>query len=155
MKTLQQIATRVEGLRSGDEDFFGFGVGVLIGYLPFALAQPFLKGGSSESDWSIYYDLSEESIIEDMRGYMGFAWGKVENHRGISANRSVDKMTAWLWLLGEEGLVTEASYPQYGAPILAVISRKYDFDIPDDEGLSRMIAGKLCRDGCDEGCDLV
>jgi len=67
---------------------------------------------------------------------VAFGWGKVRNHRGLSADRTILKMKAWLWLLGDDELeafaADYANYPQYGAPILKAICEKYDFPIPED-----------------------
>ena len=95
-------------------------------------------------------------IIADMASYMGFAWSKAEDHRGLSSARSISKMQAWLWLLGDDELYAYASgegnYPQYGAPILARISAKYGFAVPQSEGLRRMIKGLPCVESCKDGC---
>jgi len=86
---------------------------------------------------------------------MEFAWGKIEDHRGISANRSIEKMEAWLWLLDDEetlAALEEAPYKNYGAPKLKVICDKYGFPVPQDETIQNMIASRPCREGCQDGC---
>ena len=58
------------------------------------------------------------------------------NCRGISANRSVMHMIAWLWLMGGEhrkfGRAVEHMfdnhYESYGKPILRAVSERYGFD---------------------------
>lgn len=138
-----------------DEDFFGFAGEVFIPYLDFQPAREFLKPDTSltAESWK-QYPLTEEGVIGEMKSYMEFAWDKASNHRGLSAGRSVEKMRAWLWLLGNDELIeyAEEHYQNYGAPILLKICQAYNFPVPDDEGLARM-AGRLpCRDDCDEGC---
>lgn len=75
--------------------------------------------------------LTEETIIEEMRSYMGFALGKARNERGISASRSVWKYVQWLWVLEDEELLAFAedddNYPMYGMPVLQKICDKYGF----------------------------
>jgi len=101
-------------------------------------------------------ELTYRDVVEAMRSYMEFAWGKVIGHRGISASRSVAKMSAWLWLLADEELHKFAedsrNYPQYGAPILAKISRKYTFWIPNRNDVWNMIEGRPCQADCQMGC---
>lgn len=78
-----------------------------------------------------------DTVIAEMRDYMSFAWEKAYDHRGLSASRSLYKMQAWLWLLGDDELLVFAedadNYVPYGTPILRKISEKYDFYIPGEE----------------------
>lgn len=137
--------------------FLDFATEVLVPYLPFSHAQEFLKPEVTQDSWpELPQPISPEKVLADMKGYMEFAWGKVQGHRGLSANRSVSKMKAWMWMLGDQDLCRlcddEYSYPQYGAPILAAISRKYDCPIPDSLYLANMIQGEPCQPGCADGC---
>lgn len=136
-------------------DLLGFTAQVVLPYLPVEQLREFCKSGADLSDWEAD-PLTERDVLEAMRLYMKFAWGKVQNHRGISANRSVLKMSAWLWLLGDEEMVAfceaHGNYAQYGAPILKAICDKYGFPIPENPKLERMIRGLPCIPGCDEGC---
>src|SRR5258708_17431040 len=88
---------------------------------------------------------TREAILAEMTEYMAFAWGKVENHRSISASRSVTKFKAWVWLLGDPDLT--ADYPQYGAPILREVCERFGFPIPEGSGLPRMANGDPCVPG--------
>jgi hypothetical protein len=92
-----------------------------------------------------------------MRDYMEFAWGKADDHRGLSAMRSVEKFKAWVWLLGNDKLVEfcedDDHYAYYGAPVLQRICQEYSFPIPDDAGIQRMMKGLPCKDGCTSGCN--
>jgi hypothetical protein len=90
-----------------------------------------------------------------MAAYMSFAWSKVEDHRAISASRSIDKLGAYVWLMGDDNVLSEmeaAGYAQYGAPKLACVCLAYGLPIPQDEEVQRMIRGETCRPGCDAGC---
>lgn len=152
MRTQDEIVAFMEA----NNDFLNFTTDALIGYLDFAHAKSFLSlkegEGTTEEDWK---PLTEESVRQELRAYMAFAWGKVEDHRSISASRSIDKLTAWVWLLGNDKTVEkvkEAGYAQYGAPKLAVICKAYDLPIPKSKEVQRMIQGKSCHVGCEEGC---
>lgn len=154
MRTPEEIAKYYETRQR--DDFLGFEAGVLIPYLPYELAKPWLKPDSSPEFWGEQPPLTEEGMLETMRDYMAFAWDKALNHRGISASRSVTKMASWLWLLGNDEMVAfchnDANYENYGAPILKAICDKYGFPIPDDECARRMARGLPCYPGCDMGC---
>ena len=136
--------------------FLNFEGEVLLPFLDFEHARPLLKPETPETEWEkARSPLTKEQILIEMKDYMSVAWGKVEDHRSISAGRSVDKLSAYVWLLGDDDTlarVEEAGYAQYGAPKLAVICGVYDLDIPEDEGVQRMIQGENCgsHDGC--GC---
>lgn len=153
MKTLEEILAFYQAHQG--RDFLGFAAEVLVPYLPFDLAKSFLKPEVTADQWTSK-PIAEDAIREDMRDYMAFAWSKVDDHRGISASRSVEKMGAWLWLLGDEEMYAltddDARYAQYGAPILKAISEKYEFPIPAGERIERMARGEKCRPDCDEGC---
>lgn len=153
MKTYDEIVAFYEA--ESKNDFLGFTADVLLPYLPVEKVKPFLKEDADLSEWKTV-PLTEESVITEMRGYMEFAWGKAQDHRGISASRSVEKMSAWLWLLGDEETLSFAkdgdNYRNYGAPILKKICEVYQFPIPDDEGIKNMSEGKPCYPGRDSGC---
>src|SRR5579859_7051421 len=83
------------------DDMLGFVGEAILPFLSPEKVSPLLKEDADLSDWQ-QKPLTRESVIATMREYMTFAWEKVMDHRGISAMRSVEKMTAWLWLLGDE-----------------------------------------------------
>lgn len=153
MRTTADISARLSNPHF--EDFLGFATEVLAPFLPVEQVRPFCKEDADLSKW-VPTPLTEDEVLRQMRDYMDFAWGKVRDHRGISANRSIIKMKSWLWLLEDDGLLAfvqdEINYPQYGAPILAAICRKYEMPIPDGEAIRNMIEGKPCYEGCEEGC---
>jgi len=154
MRTIDEIVEYYRLEQSAD--FFGFVAEVLFPFLPFDKAKEWLKEDATAEEWGEVEELTRESVLEWMRDYMEFAWSKARNHRGLSAGRSVDKMRAWLWLLGDDELVTFASgrrnYSQYGVPILKAICEKYDFPMPADKGVERMAQGLPCCRDCNMGC---
>lgn len=150
-RTEQEIAERVRRIR--EEDFFGFETGVLLGYLPYKVAVEFLRAdhGLNESDWE-QQPLDDSKILAEIAAYMTFAWDKATNHRGLSAGRSVSKLTAWSWLLGDDTDWSEHPYTNYGAPVLKALCERYGLPMPDDEAARRMARGEKCTDSCEEGC---
>lgn len=153
MRTQEEIAARVDAAR---ERLFDFTVEVLTPYLVFEHAKPYLKDGVKPSDWGPLGQ-RRSSIVAAAKKYMAFAWEKALDHRGLSASRSVSKMTNYAWLLGADDLVgrierDEIAYPNYGAPILAAICNEFGWTIPDNEEAKRMIAGRRCSDDCMDGC---
>lgn len=124
MKTQEEIIARIEQIKA--RDFFGFETSDLVSYLDYKHASPFMKEGTTESEWGIAPKPPSEEIV----GYLPFAWGKANNCRGLSAGRSVSHMSAWLWLDGKEALADNLHeiYEWYGKPCLAVISQEYGFD---------------------------
>lgn len=153
MRTTQEIVEFYRKQASGD--FFGTFADDLLRHITFADAKEFLKPNADEAKWH-YEPLADDATLNRIAEYMTFAWTKVRNHRGISAGRSLAHMRAWLWLLGDNELVTFCddgdNYAQYGAPVLAAICRKYGFPIPKGSDVENMIAGRPCEAGCDQGC---
>ena len=138
-----------------EEDWGGFIFEVVGVFLSGDEAREFCKPDADLSDWPLE-ELSEERVLETMRDYMELAWDKARGHRGISADRSVQKMAAWLWILGDDEMVAFAeaddNYAQYGVPILKRISEKYGFPVPSGEDVERMSKGLPCVEGCQGGC---
>ena len=102
--------------------------------------------------------MTNDGLVAEMREYMMFAWKRVREHDGMSGTRSVEKMGAWLWLLGDDEAwrYTDAAchYRPYGAPVLAYICARYGFPIPEGDDLTRMAAGLPCEPGCRNGCGI-
>lgn len=153
MRSQDEIVAFYQGYKG--RDIFGFTLEALADFMDAGHVKRFLKPDADLSAWTSR-EPSREAVLEEMRSYMVFAWEKVGGHRGISASRSVQKMKAWLWLLGDDDLVAYAeddgNFAQYGAPILARISGKYEFPIPTSPRVKRMTQGQPCRVDCDEGC---
>lgn len=153
MRTQEQILDRIKEIK--EEDFFGFATGVLVGYLDFEHAKPFLKDEVTKDQWKPSTTVSNY-IVEEMKDYMHFAWEKALNHRGLSAGRSVQKMETWLWMIEDDELLEfikeDGNYSPYGGPILKKICEKYKFEIPEGESAKNLGNGKPCHPGCEEGC---
>lgn len=152
MRTDQEILERYRRVKDGD--FLGFKGEVLLLALTVegAKSSGLFKSDATFEDWPT---TTEESLTDEVRRYMEFAWEKVRNHRGISASRSVDKIGEMAWLLGREDVVQAmdtAQYEQYGAPKLAAACTLLALPIPEGEDIQNMIQGRPCYSGCDEGC---
>lgn len=118
-RTQDEILTRIKEITPHDP--LTWNRQLLIGFLDFEHAQPFLVEGTTPEQWEHEADPRAELI-----DYLDFAWEKVLNKRGISASCSVDKIEQWLWLMGDDALLAEylaAPYPEYGKPQLAVVTR--------------------------------
>jgi hypothetical protein len=149
-RTQEEILARIEAI--DDEDFFGFRREVLIAVLDYEHARQFLKEGTTPEEWA-------EEQVTDVEaaafGYYGFALGKIRDHRGISANRSVDKLAEYAWLLGRDDVAAAmdaAEFPQYGAPKVAAFAKGFGLDWPTEVAMVRMSSGLPCEDGCMDGC---
>ena len=59
-----------------------------------------------------------------MTEYLSFAFSKANDKRGLSAGRSMEHYTSWLWLDGDEVLhKTLDNYEDYGIPQLIEICK--------------------------------
>ena len=153
MRTYQEIVDRARA----SDSWLGFDLEILLPYLPFESAKSFLKREIEEEDW-VHTELTRDIILEEARIYMtDYGWPKAMGHRGISAERTVIKMTEWMWLLEEDDLLdqmTHTDYAQYGTPILKLICEKMDWPIPTDEDTILMMNGHPCRAEYECGCSL-
>jgi len=144
MRTQEQVVERVKAAGS---NIFDFSADIYLDYLDFEHADLLLKGRATKETWEVALgDFSgfgpptnrtrpiplddRNFILESMRHYMGFAWDKVLDQRGISAMRSVQKFSAWLWLLEDDELSAEllGEYHDYGAVLLEKVCVKYGFE---------------------------
>lgn len=157
MRTSQEILNRINGL---DDDWLGFALEVLCSVLPWDVLEPLLKPnhGIVEADWKPF---GEDQLPTVAREYLTFAIGKILDHRGISASRSVSKLTEYAWLMGRDDVVTamgDADYAQYGAPQVQAFAVGMGWPFLDGlsrydaEVLERMARGERCSDDCAEGC---
>lgn len=137
------------------QGMFGFHIEVLVPYLPYELAKEWLKDEVDGKKWQPS-PCTVTAVEEEASQYMAFAWEKVSDHRGLSAGRNIEKMRAWMWLLGDDESVStcdnEGLYAQYGAPILKAVSEKHGWPVPETDVIQRMGRGLPCRSDCEMGC---
>lgn len=102
----------VSRLRSG-RDFFGWANADLLEWLDFDHAKEFLRPEVTAEEWGKRD--APKPVWNQMVDYMPFAWDKANNCRGLSAGRSMDHYSNWLWLIGEDQLSESLSdYEYYG-----------------------------------------
>lgn len=134
---------------------FDFEVEVLAGYLDYEHVRTHLTEGTTADQWAESQD-DPAQARDDAAAYLEFAFGKARDHRGLSAVRSVHKLSAWAWLLGDDDLAAamrdDDHYPQYGVPALMLFAKRFDLPVPDDPALQRMAKGEPCTPDCAEGC---
>lgn len=90
-RTPDQIVTRIRDIESVPfDDFFGAQRSDLVRALPFELAKPWLDAEVTAEQWT-----PDPDPLTSALAYVSFAVGKIVDHRGLSANRSVDHFKAW------------------------------------------------------------
>lgn len=151
MRTQEEIVARLKTL-SISEDVLGFRREVLISALDHVHAKPFLRPGVTATEWDA---VRETDTLDAARSYYSFALSKIEGHRGISASRSVDKLTEYAWLLGRDDVVdamAAADFAQYGAPKVKAWAAGFGETWPTETWATRMADGLPCEPGCVMGC---
>lgn len=126
-------------IMNDDEDAFGFGTEVAIDFMSFEDAREYLKEDyakaveSGEKSWDIITDVKEAT--QDFLDYMVFAWSKAMDERGLSAGRSIVKLSAWMDILGRpdvaEVLNDDCLYAPYGRPAMREACEMLGISVPD------------------------
>ena len=141
---------------AAEEDPFGFRFEVLLNSLSYDAVKPILKPGVGPEDWTP--DLTVEAVTESARTYLTFGIGKIIDHRGVSAWRTVAKLREFAWLLGRDDVVTlmdDTAFAQYGAPKVKAFAVAMDWaDLwpTDNDDLDRMSRGLRCNADYACGC---
>lgn len=147
-----EVVERIKSFGEYD-DMFGFRKEVLILALDFESAKQFLVEDAVKEKW--VGPLSVGHFERAARDYYRFALDKIENHRGLSASRSIEKLREYAWLLGRDDVVEgmdATDYPQYGAPKVFVWAMGFNEKYPRSVPMVSMAKGLPCRPNCDEGC---
>lgn len=151
-RTGEEMLARLNAV--AEDDVFGFRREVLLAWMPYEQAYAFLRSDTTAEEWAAVV-ATEGDPDRAAEGYLEFAVGKILDHRGISAGRSVDKLTEYAWLLGRDDVVAAMDaepYEQYGAPKVKAFAVGMGWPWPAGDELQRMADGDPCRDGCEEGC---
>lgn len=134
----------IEKLQNG-EGLFEFASEILIDYLPWnsrtigclkdiLTDEAFDKYVKSPSLWKFINDIPESA--QNFLDYMVFAWGKAVDQRGLSASRSIEKLSTYLWLFGRDDLVNiidnDDLYNPYGMPALIAVCDKMKIAVPEE-----------------------
>ena len=126
MRSDEEILARARAMTA--RDLLGTQQGDLLCRLPFPAVRAFFKNDAPAAEWKIQ-PRDDDAIKERMHKYMKFAWGKANNRRGLSAGRSMDHMSAWLWLLGhDEAADAVLAYDMYGKGWLRAICEAFGWD---------------------------
>jgi len=131
-RTTEEILTRIDQVK--DDDFLGTTSADLMAFLPFEhvkdhLNEKYLKKvEDGEETWDPK-EATKEQATKEITEYMDFAWGKANDCRGLSADRSINHMKAWLWIAGNDELLEKMdTYEYYGKPQLRAICEEYGID---------------------------
>jgi hypothetical protein len=126
-------------LDNSDNDLFGFSTEVAIYYLPFEQSKEYFedeyvkKVESGEEKCDAITDVMEAA--QDFLDYLVFAWMKAMDERGISASRSIEKLSAWMKILGRDDisdiLKDSSLYNPYGRPALKKACDELGIKYPD------------------------
>lgn len=136
-RTMEELDQRAQVARGRDPFDFEFHEYVV--RLDWEHAQDFLQPDAevTEEQWKARRpSLSPLAMVDEILHYMDFAWDKANGCRGISANRSIMHLIAWLWMAGEDELCRELerdlyendAYCYYGKPQLVKVCRHYGVD---------------------------
>ena len=127
MRTDEEILARIEAVK--DQDWLlGTQTEDLVIRLPFEKAKPWLRDEVVEEKWESA-PRDPDAIRAIIRDYMPFAWDKANGCRGISAGRSLQHMSAWLWLMGYTAAADQIlDYDHYGKPWLRAICDEFGWD---------------------------
>lgn len=133
MRRAEEIIKKIE--EGGfDTDLFGFATGDLLAALSLEQAKPFLKDEyftrpDPEGEWKAKMTDTEEKVLREMANYLPFAQEKINDQRGLSADRSCQHFIAWAWLIDDEFSqqlqdLYNYSYEPYGQSIVDAV---YDY----------------------------
>lgn len=131
-----------------EDDIFGSALDTLYHYLPYEAMGEFLKDGALESyiqdraasqAFGIPFEGEHVAITDpieaaqDMVDYLWFGYRKAVDERGLSASRTISKLSVWAWLLGRQDLeyqIRGGDYAPYGAPILIDLAKSLGLEPP-------------------------
>lgn len=113
----------IERLRTNKKrDPFGWATMDLVEWLDFEQAKEFLKPDVTAEQWKEHY--KPKPVRDQMVEYMPFAWEKANDCRGLSAGRTLDHYSNWLWLIGEDKMSESiTNYEYYGKDNLAELCK--------------------------------
>lgn len=157
-RTDEEIRTRLAAVAA--VDMLGSHYEVLAAALSYdaAVAADVVADGCTREQWERHRFVGDE-LARRARSYLDFAIGKIVNHRGISASRSVGALAGFAWLMRRGDVATamdSAPYAQYGAPKVRAFALGMgwgeDWEAAALPALERMAEGRPCRPACAEGC---
>lgn len=155
MKTLHQIADRCRVTFDARERE------VLLQYLPFDLAHPFLAGDATEGTWNRPETphapgrpraLQRPRVLNAMQAELRQTWKSALAHRAHLVGEGLLHLRAYAWILELDDLTTGLdsdrwSFAPFGGPILFAFGTAIG-STPTLQWPQRMSEGKPCTDGC-------
>ena len=80
-------------------------------------------------------ELTEETILVQLKDDLDFAFEKALSQRGISSSFMYEVIKMWMWIL-DDPLQHFEEYIMYGLPLYKAVALRYNFDNPigEDEG---------------------
>lgn len=134
MRTDDEILDKIEAVKTND--WFGAKTNDLIVRLPFEKARKYLMPEVTAEDWEVV-PRDRDALLAVMLDYMPFAWDKANNERGLSAGRSMDHYSSWVWLACDD-LGNLHDYSYYGKDNLCRICKHYGWDASQwDDGVRK------------------
>jgi len=126
---------------SSNDDFWGNKQEVLMDFLEWKNSKQFYKdifvkkvNNGEESEIKAITDIKE--AVQDMLDYLIFGYMKSLDERGISSSRTIEKLSAWFWILGRNDLhelvEDDELYNPYGMPALIAVSEQMGLKAPKD-----------------------
>lgn len=141
LRLVRTPAAVLERIKKNPEDVFGFCATLMIDYLPWEDAktlytEDFVQSVEEGKEPKPRQITDVREAVQDMLDYMVFGWMKAMDERGLSASRTIDKISSWLWLLGREDLAElvyrDSLYNPYGMPALIAVCENLGIIVPDD-----------------------
>ena len=121
-----------------ETDFLNFGREVAVDYLTFNECREFLKDEyiqkvkAGELEYKRISDVNEAA--QDFLDYMVFAWTKAVDERGLSAERSIIKLSAWMEILSRKDVANilnnKRLYNPYGRRALKAACKELGIQYP-------------------------
>ena len=133
MRTENEIVDRMKYNTKQWYDFLGENSDLAV-YLSYENLKEFILSKLTKEEWDkVRMTLSDDIVKSEIKDYLSSAFDIANNQRGISAFRSLNHFRNWIWLLGDDELLTflddDDNYPMYGLPILKKIKEKYYPDL--------------------------
>jgi len=122
-RTQTEIKARYES-RAGADPFW-YEAHEYLKYLTWESAEPYLSEGITERDWQTTKDDPAKLVEKEIRGKVG--------------EGSIERITAWLWLAGEDGLLSKLA-GKSDKDVLKVVSAHFAkpkaFNVKDEDNES-------------------
>lgn len=158
MRSQEAIADRMRAIVAQDNSLERE-TPILLPCLDYLHAREWLSRATTANEWESARRADgaegDDALREDARIYVEKVWVEIAQHRRITADRAVDSLRSYVWLLGtdiEANVYDTLPVDPFAAPRVAFAANMLGLPIPTDAGTQRMIKGKPCSDLCISGC---